>query len=558
MLQIEGKTMPSCALTPAGKAEAVREAWAAYQAQPTFERFLAFSLLLNSLADQMAWDTMGGLVRAIAPLERQVLHLLSDQQAYPLGKQVEKQLHEGVAHLVETMRLHAQHNVQAVERRAHPAPGGPKASTPHFPVVALGKATPLIQELADFLGNFGTAVSECPDGMPPADPGDEGIFLIDIEGSLSPENLAHIAELRRRRPICRIFCLSCPDDFDNVLRLQRAGADHCLMQDSPWSKVVNQLLEYGVDQYCSPQEPMKVLVIEDSRTAARVICRHLENNGILFRVETDPADCLQAIREFSPDLILMDMYMPRCTGVEAVRVIRQHDDWLSIPIVYLSGETDIGLQVEALRLGGEHFLTKPFNPVVMNAVVKSKIERYRRLRRVMERDGLTGLLNHTNVKQALTQALSASSAGGEGLAVAMLDIDHFKQVNDTWGHPVGDQVIRALSWLLHQRCRATDIVGRYGGEEFAIGLPAAGVADAKNILDGIRETFAKVPFFGQGGKGCRQIFHASFSAGIAAWKPGDAPIGLEGLLAQADGALYLAKAAGRNRICAASGAKAGG
>ncbi|MDR0996494.1 MAG: diguanylate cyclase [Zoogloeaceae bacterium] len=530
------------------KTQAVQTAWDTYQAQPTFENFLAFSLLLNSLADLMAWDTMSGLVRAVIPLERQVLRLLSDTQGHPLAQQIEAQLRQGVEHLVETMRQHAAHKVRIAERRACELPGGRIAPPPRFPVVVTGKKTPLTQELIEFLDYFGTAVSECPDALPTPDASDESVFLLDIEGDLSAESLARVTELRRRRPICRIFCLSCPDDFNAILCILRAGADRCLMENAPWAQVVNQLLEYGMDQFLAPQEPMKVLVVEDSRTAARVIARHLETNGIAFRVETDPAQCLAAIHEFSPDLILMDMYMPGCTGVEAVRIIRQHDSWLSIPIIYLSGETDVSLQVEALRLGGEHFLTKPFNPVVMNAVIKSKIERYRRLRRVLERDSLSGLLNHTNVKQTLTQLLGTCQTANENFAVAMVDIDLFKRVNDTWGHPVGDQVIRTLSWLLRQRCRASDIIGRYGGEEFVIGLPGVGHENARLVLDRIRENFSKVPFVGTNADGQRQTFHATFSAGVATWHEGDAPVDLDTLLAEADEALYQAKRAGRNQI----------
>src|SRR5665647_2051783 len=117
--------------------------------------------------------------------------------------------------------------------------------------------------------------------------------------------------------------------------------------------------------------------------------------------------------------------MPDCTGVEATRIIRQHAEFLSTPVVYLSGDGDMALQVDALRLGGDHFLTKPFNPVFLNAVVKSKIERYRTLRRSMLHDGLTGLLNHRTVKERLATAVNAANIKNGLLAVAMIDIDYF-------------------------------------------------------------------------------------------------------------------------------------
>jgi diguanylate cyclase (GGDEF)-like protein len=249
---------------------------------------------------------------------------------------------------------------------------------------------------------------------------------------------------------------------------------------------------------------------------------------------------LSALKQFNPDLILMDMYMPNCTGVEAARIIRQHDEFLSIPIVYLSGETNVALQVDAMRLGGDHFLTKPFNPVFLNAIVKSKIERYRALRRSMYHDSLTGLLNHTSGKDTLDAMLSNVAHEGGSLSVAMLDIDHFKQVNDNYGHPVGDQIIRSLSWLLKQRLRKQDILCRYGGEEFLIGLPNTGMEQAFTIVDGIRQDFAQIRHPHRD-----TCFCTSASAGIAAFPNFQTS---DALIKAADDALYAAKRGGRNCV----------
>ncbi|WP_018077451.1 diguanylate cyclase response regulator [Thiobacillus denitrificans] len=244
------------------------------------------------------------------------------------------------------------------------------------------------------------------------------------------------------------------------------------------------------------------------------------------------------LKQLNPDLILMDMYMPNCTGVEVARIIRQHDEFLSTPIVYLSGETNVALQVDAMRLGGDHFLTKPFNPVFLNAIVKSKIERYRALRRTMYHDSLTGLLNHSSGKHMLDMLLSGVAHEGGFLSVVMMNIDHFKQVNDTYGHPVGDQVIRSLSWLLKQHLRKHDILCRYGGEEFLIGLPHTDAEQAFAVMDRIRQDFAQIrhPY---------RDTHFLASGGIATYplhQTGDA------LIKAADEALYQAKHDGRNRI----------
>src|SRR5574340_1064803 len=140
------------------------------------------------------------------------------------------------------------------------------------------------------------------------------------------------------------------------------------------------------------------------------------------------------------------------------------------------------MQVEALRLGGDQFLTKPCNPVFLAAVVKTKIERYREMQRSSQHDSLTGLLNHSAAKTRLQQLVQAMREDADRLCVAMLDIDHFKSINDTFGHPVGDQVIRSLAWLLKGRLRASDVIGRYGGEEFSAGLACYPRYGSANVL----------------------------------------------------------------------------
>jgi len=234
------------------------------------------------------------------------------------------------------------------------------------------------------------------------------------------------------------------------------------------------------------------------------------------------------------------MYMPHCTGVEATRVLRQLAAYQSLPVVYLSSETDMGMQVEALRLGGDQFLTKPCNPVLLAAVVKTKIERYREMQRHSQHDSLTGLLNHSAAKSRLNLLVQSLQSAPEPLCVAMLDIDHFKSVNDTYGHPVGDQVIRSLAWLLKGRLRSSDIIGRYGGEEFIVVLRSASLDEAEAVLDCIRADFATLPHAHAAG-----TLRATFSAGLAefpTWATGN------DLTHAADEALLEAKRQGRNRI----------
>jgi diguanylate cyclase (GGDEF)-like protein len=288
------------------------------------------------------------------------------------------------------------------------------------------------------------------------------------------------------------------------------------------------------------QEPYRVLVVEDSRTAIAAIGNTLSRHGIDHRAVSNPEQLLDAVWRFRPDLVLMDMHMPRCTGVEATRVLRQLPSCQALPVVYLSSETDLGMQVAALRLGGDQFITKPFNPLLLTTIVKTKIERYREMQRSSQHDGLTGLFNHTASKMRLGQVVEAMRRDQDLLCVAMVDIDHFKSINDMHGHPVGDQVIRNLAWLLKSRLRASDIIGRYGGEEFIVVLRGVSMNDAVSVLDHIRMDFSSLAHAHAGG-----ALHASFSCGMASYPEFT---GEQELVDAADNALLRAKAGGRNRI----------
>ncbi|MDD2924925.1 diguanylate cyclase [Rhodoferax sp.] len=390
-------------------------------------------------------------------------------------------------------------------------------------------------------GYFNIQVEVCRQHKDQKTSPDPTIVLVDAKALEPAAFNARVQALRSRFLASSIIGLQLPPDFEGLHLALRHGCDLCFPRGTAQSAIMARLVKLcGGEQ----EPPYRVLVVEDSKTASTVIQRTLKESGVESMAISRPQEVLTALSKFQPDLVLMDMYMPGCTGVEVTRVIRQHEEFLSTPVVYLSADTSIALQVDALRLGGDHFLTKPFNPVILNAVVRSKIERYRILRRSMYLDSLTGLLNHTTSKQRLGAAVSTALAEGSPLCVAMIDIDHFKKVNDTHGHPMGDQVIRSLAWLLKQRLRKTDAVGRYGGEEFLVILPLAHADRAHRLLDRIRIDFSQFSYPVPGA-----AFACSFSGGIAQLKPGmNAPA----LVKLADDALYQAKRQGRNQLVACS------
>ena len=334
-----------------------------------------------------------------------------------------------------------------------------------------------------------------------------------------------------------VLFLSMRSDLPARLEAVRAGARAYFVKPLDVGVIVDRLDKFTSDE---PPEPFRILIVDDSPTLARFTATVLSQDGMETRVVTEPMTLLENLSDFHPELILMDMYMPDCTGEELAAVVRQHAEHVSIPIVYLSGEMNRDKQLHAMMLGGEEFLTKPIQADHLVAAVSIRAERYRVLRSFMERDSLTGLLNHTKIKAELDKELGRAKRRQAPLSFAMLDIDKFKLVNDSYGHPVGDRVIRALARLLQQRLRKTDIVGRYGGEEFAVVLTDTDAATALEVMDKVREAFAQVKHLAGTAE-----FAASFSCGIASYP---ALAGAAELGNAADRALYAAKHAGRNKV----------
>ena len=289
-----------------------------------------------------------------------------------------------------------------------------------------------------------------------------------------------------------------------------------------------------------PPEPYRVLIVDDEPALGGLYSLVLRQAGMETCEIHDPFTVMAPLVEFRPDLILMDIYMPGCSGTELAAVIRQQEAYVSIPIVFLSVEADVSKQMEAMRRGGDDFLLKPVQPRFLVSAVTTRVSRSRILRNLMMRDSLTGLLNHTKTKEQLAIEVDRVKRLGHSISVAMIDIDHFKNVNDSYGHSTGDRVLRSLSRLLGQRLRQTDVIGRYGGEEFAVIMNGTHAEDAVRVLDEIRESFAQMVHYADG-----KEFRVTFSAGVAEAPPyADA----ENISEAADKALYEAKRTGRNRI----------
>jgi diguanylate cyclase (GGDEF)-like protein len=249
---------------------------------------------------------------------------------------------------------------------------------------------------------------------------------------------------------------------------------------------------------------------------------------------------MSELSAFEPDLVLMDVQLRDYSGVTLARLIRYEPRWLGLPIVYLSSEDNPENQLDALSKGADEFLVKPVTDDYLVRSVRIRCYRARQLSDLMNRDSLTGLLKHSLIKQEVDRELARCRRAGHTSCVVMLDLDHFKRVNDTWGHGQGDIVIRTLANLLRNRLRESDVIGRYGGEEFLLILPDCEPAVAVKLIEAIGKSFAELVFWAGD-----DSFQVTLSAGVALIN--DFPVSDQAIEA-ADQALYQRKRGGRNGV----------
>ncbi|WP_397449308.1 diguanylate cyclase [Pseudomonas sp. NA-150] len=334
-----------------------------------------------------------------------------------------------------------------------------------------------------------------------------------------------------------LLVITADDEFDTLLDVVRIGATGYLKKPVDVARLENCLERCLAHPLTNPY---RVLIVDDDEDLAKRYNMVLCNAGMTVEVLSKPSLLLDLMHQFKPEVVLMDLSMPDCSGPELAQIIRFHDDWLRVPIIYLSAETNLTRQMRALLKAGDDFITKPIADNALITAVFARAQRARMLGNALSRDSLTGLLKHADIKERVALEAERASRNSQPVAVVMIDIDNFKAVNDRYGHSAGDKVIRALANLLRQRLRKVDILGRYGGEEFLAVLPGCSPEDALKTLDEIRQSFAELRFFAQDAE-----FSVTLSGGISNNDGSYSPIELQ---EKADQALYAAKHGGRNQI----------
>lgn len=393
----------------------------------------------------------------------------------------------------------------------------------------------LAQLLREQLQVFGWQVQHCEDASSAAalvQQQDPHIVVIDVmlpEGEMA--GLRLLPQLRRHdgsRP--ELIIMSARWDWEARLEAVRAGITHFF----PKPLDINVLVE-TLDQLAGTQvpAPLRILLIGPDTAQCLQQAERLRAAGMQLDVLHDETQLLERLVQNKPELVLFSGRPHSCTAQQAADVIRQDPVWLGLPILFIQDH------VETSHYASDT-LSSSIDDATLVQAVHTRASHFRQISNLMRRDGLTGLLNHMSFKEHLRIQLSRTVRSKGALSVAMLDIDHFKQINDRYGHAAGDRVLKAIAQLLKQRLRKYDVVGRYGGEEFVIAFPDTSAAQAGQVMQELLDSFARIRFFADG-----QEFASSFSAGIAAYP---ACPDLQTLMETADRRLYEAKREGRRRV----------
>ena len=303
----------------------------------------------------------------------------------------------------------------------------------------------------------------------------------------------------------------------------------------------------------------RVLLADDSPTIRAVMGGELDRLGHDVLSATDGHEALAVLRTQRPDVALLDIEMPGLDGLGVLRAMRAEEELANIPVVFLTGRVSAEDVSRGLREGAHDYLRKPVEPselaarlhvALRTARLEAELrERNEALRRLACTDHLTGLYNRRVVTEELARHVSLARRHERALSAALLDIDHFKAINDTHGHETGDAALVGIARRVAGRLRTDDLVGRWGGEEFLAIFPETGGAGALTVAEDLRRAVAEQPLAVDG-----EPIGLTVSVGVATLADGEGP---DELLRRADAAMYAAKSSGRDAVRAAEPAGPG-
>jgi diguanylate cyclase (GGDEF)-like protein len=301
----------------------------------------------------------------------------------------------------------------------------------------------------------------------------------------------------------------------------------------------------------SQRKRYRVLMVEDSRLSLEVYAQRLERRGYAVATATSAEEARQRLDEGQPDIVLLDVFMPKVSGFEFLRELRSASRTSTTPVILISALSDTKHIVEGLELGANDYVTKPIVMPILTARMEALLRSAELVRKLEVQtellsklaafDDLTGAYNRRSMFHHLEAELSRCRRYGRSVSVLMVDIDHFKRVNDSHGHLVGDHALRWIVATMQAELRAMDLLCRYGGEEFCAILPETNHPGATRAAERLRAAVERTRFSQDSVE-----LSLTVSVGGASWSNGSKEV--PDLLARADESLLEAKRAGRNAV----------
>ncbi|HLH72121.1 MAG TPA: response regulator, partial [Chloroflexota bacterium] len=358
------------------------------------------------------------------------------------------------------------------------------------------------------------------------------VVLLDLAPSEgSDAGLALLAELSNQEPPLPVVVLTQRNSLIDRVEVAILGGSGFLEKPLLPTQIIDTL--YDVVESNRATESV-ILAVDDDPSILAWLRATLEPHGLRMVGLDDPLRFWSEIEETVPDLVILDVDMPHISGIELCKVLRNEQRWRALPVLVLTALTDPSTVHRVFAAGADDFVSKPIVGPELITRIDNRLERNRLHQRLAEIDVLTGVANRRKSSQAIEQLLRFARRRGDPLALAILDLDHFKQINDQYGHVAGDTTLRRLGELLGHSFRKEDVVGRWGGEEFVVALYGVSRSGAERRIMDVLDHFHHQRFTSPAGR----EYQASFSAGLAFFPDDGGDIA--SLYRAADRALYQA------------------
>ncbi|MFH2058664.1 MAG: response regulator [Pseudomonadota bacterium] len=387
---------------------------------------------------------------------------------------------------------------------------------------------PAVKRFASAMNRFGTITANSPLEEFAKD-------LFDYAGDFDIENtrklLYEFPELVERFKSVQKQCR--PNEAENSQQKEIPALSVCF-EDS--MDELDDLFKEDMDK----QNTSSVLIVDDNPKHIHLIGKTLAGKGYMLEAATSGQQVLEWVKTRQFDLILLDVVMPGMNGFDVCKKLKLLPGLKDTPVIFLTVKTEISDIVKGFQIGVVDYVTKPFNPIELIARVDTQLELKSSrdlLRQMALTDGLTKLYNHGFIHERLAQEISRSRREKHPVSVIMFDLDHFKNINDTYGHKTGDEILVMVASLIKESLRKEDVAGRYGGEEFLIILPNTDGQGAVNAANKIRTKIQNKTLPQKG-------LSVTISGGVCSLEDED----VNNLIMKADQLLYQAKKRGRNRI----------